>query len=148
MQVYRIAHPRFAQDLSGEGARLYGGRWNAKGYACLYTAEHPALALLELAVHFTAQSLPDFMSMIVISIPDELIINAELVQLNDDSDIQKYSEELGTSWLKKKSSLVMKVPSIVCPKSFNYLINPAHFSHRDVFIEEEISVIIDGRIKS
>jgi RES domain-containing protein len=148
MQVYRIAHPRFAQDLSGEGARLYGGRWNAKGYACLYTAEHPALALLELAVHFTAQSLPDFMSMIVISIPEELIINAELVQLNDDSDIQKYSEELGTSWLKKKSSLVMKVPSIVCPKSFNYLINPAHFSHRDVFIEEEISVIIDGRIKS
>jgi len=148
MQVYRIAHPRFAQDLSGEGARLYGGRWNAKGYACLYTAEHPALALLELAVHFTAQSLPDSMSLIIITIPDELIINAELVQLNDDSDIQKYSEELGTSWLKKKSSLVMKVPSIVCPKSFNYLINPAHFSHRDVFIEEEISVIIDGRIKS
>jgi len=148
MQVYRIAHPRFAQDLSGEGARLYGGRWNAKGYACLYTAEHPALALLELAVHFTAQSLPDSMSLVVISIPDELVKNAELLQITDDSDVKIYAEELGTSWLKKRSSLVLKVPSIVCPKSFNYLINPTHFSHRDVFIEEEISVIIDGRIKS
>ena len=148
MLVYRIAHPRFAQDLSGEGAKLYGGRWNAKGYACLYTAEHPALALLELAVHFTAQSLPESMSLVVISISDELVKNAELPQVTDDSDIQKYSEEIGTSWLKKRSSLVMKVPSIVCPKSFNYLINPSLFSHRDVFIEEEISVIIDGRIKS
>ena len=148
MLVYRISHPRFAQDLSGEGARLYGGRWNAKGYACLYTAEHPALALLELAVHFTAQSLPDSMSLVVISIPDELVKNAELLQITDDSDLKIYAEELGTSWLKKRSSLVMKVPSIVCPKSFNYLINHAHFSHREVFIEEEISVIIDGRIKS
>ena len=148
MQVYRIAHPRFAQDLSGEGARLYGGRWNAKGYACLYTAEHPALALLELAVHFTAQSLPDSMSLVVISFPDEFLTKADFIKLQNDTDIQDYSEELGTSWLKKRSSLVLKVPSIVCPKSFNYLINPAHISHRDVFIEEEISVIIDGRIKS
>ena len=49
--VWRITTARFAQTaFSGEGARLYGGRWNPKGWEVVYTAESQSLGLLELMV--------------------------------------------------------------------------------------------------
>jgi RES domain-containing protein len=36
---------------SGEGAFLYGGRWNGKGVRAVYCSIDPATAILEVAVH-------------------------------------------------------------------------------------------------
>jgi RES domain-containing protein len=36
---------------SGEGAYLYGGRWNSKGVRAVYCSIDPAAAILEVAVH-------------------------------------------------------------------------------------------------
>lgn len=36
---------------SGEGAFLYGGRWNSDGVRAVYCAIDPATAILEVAVH-------------------------------------------------------------------------------------------------
>jgi len=44
--------------FSGDGARLYGGRWNAPGVAMVYTAQSLSLAQLELLVHLLSASLP------------------------------------------------------------------------------------------
>ena len=76
MLVYRIASEPFAADLSGEGARLYGGRWNPCGIPVLYTSESVALAALELLVNVP----PDFLglgvfSRITIHVPDDVIIH-------------------------------------------------------------------------
>jgi RES domain-containing protein len=149
MLVYRIAHPTFCRDLSGEGARLFGGRWNKKGISCLYTAEHPALALLELAVHYTAQSLPEKMNMVLIEVPDDLNKENELKPETDELfENRIYSLEMGSNWLLQKSSLILKVPSVLCPKAFNILINPAHETIQKIQIVEMIEVIMDGRIKA
>jgi RES domain-containing protein len=66
--VYRFAEPTFAtkNDLfTGEGARLYGGRWNPKGaFAAVYTSLSDGSALAESKAHFlyygwdTANALP------------------------------------------------------------------------------------------
>lgn len=46
--LYRALNPVYAREpLSGRGAELYGGRFNAKGSAALYTALDPAGALRE-----------------------------------------------------------------------------------------------------
>lgn len=46
--LYRALNPVYAREpLSGRGAELYGGRFNAKGTAALYTALTPATALRE-----------------------------------------------------------------------------------------------------
>lgn len=47
MRVYRIAKTKYIRDLSGTGARIYGGRWNKKGLGILYTSENRALATVE-----------------------------------------------------------------------------------------------------
>lgn len=48
LPVYRALNPVYARDpLSGTGAALYGGRFNAKGRAALYTALTPIGAVNE-----------------------------------------------------------------------------------------------------
>src|SRR5690606_39057503 len=49
MRVWRVCRAAFA-DLGGEGARLHGGGWNSPGRPVVYTAENPALAILEVRV--------------------------------------------------------------------------------------------------
>ena len=47
-QIYRALNPVYARDpLSGRGAELYGGRFNAKGIPALYLAVDPTGALRE-----------------------------------------------------------------------------------------------------
>lgn len=50
LTVWRLTTARFARSaFAGEGARLYGGRWNHK-VPLVYTAETQSLALLEMLV--------------------------------------------------------------------------------------------------
>lgn len=46
--LWRMLSIRYQHaPFSGEGARLYGGRWNAKGVAALYAALDPVTAVAE-----------------------------------------------------------------------------------------------------
>ena len=46
--VYRAHNPRWSwPPVSGEGARLHGGRFNRSGVAALYTSSSPVTALRE-----------------------------------------------------------------------------------------------------
>ncbi|MDX6710688.1 MAG: hypothetical protein QOH96_1704, partial [Blastocatellia bacterium] len=50
--AWRIVKTRLAaQAFDGEGARLYGGRWNSVGVRMVYTAGSLSLAVLEIFVH-------------------------------------------------------------------------------------------------
>ncbi len=55
---YRIVPEHWApRAFDGEGARLYGGRWNSPGSAAVYLAESRALAALEIFVHAQHEAL-------------------------------------------------------------------------------------------
>ena len=43
-----VTQRRVADAFSGEGARLFGGRWNPKGVRVVYAASSRALAMLEM----------------------------------------------------------------------------------------------------
>ena len=63
-QFFRLVQARWAHDaMSGEGARLAGGRWNPPGMLAVYLAESRSLAALEVVVHAPREVLrlaPDF----------------------------------------------------------------------------------------
>jgi RES domain-containing protein len=59
-----------ADDLSGKGAEITGGRWNEKGAAVVYAAASRSLACLETIVHLAAGGLPLNRYLVEISIPD------------------------------------------------------------------------------
>ena len=119
MEVWRVCRRPFA-DLTGEGARRFGGRWNRKGWPVVYFAEHPALAVLEVLVHLDLpiELLPD----------DYVLLRAEVPFRPAEVVIQPGDDpaRLGDAWLKEGQTPLLRVPSIVVPHGRNLLLNPAH----------------------
>lgn len=130
MNLYRIAREKYCSDLNGEGARLYGGRWNSKGNAVLYTSEHVSLAALEVLVNSPIRMLPSDLVLVKLFVdhsaePD--IISAEDLGRDWKSyPAPVFLKETGDSWIQSRSSLLMKVPSVIIPEEFNVLVNPGH----------------------
>ena len=49
---WRIVKEKHAASaFSGEGARIFEGRWNSAGVRMVYCSEHISLAALEILVH-------------------------------------------------------------------------------------------------
>lgn len=129
MILYRITKCNYATDLSGTGARLYGGRWNSEGKPMLYLASSRSLAVLEVLVHLDPLIIPGNYCLTEIEVPDSKIITVEAEQLPGDwQDISGpvMLRELGDAFLKKQEYLLMKVPSSIVPAEYNYLLNPLH----------------------
>lgn len=128
MKLYRIAEEQFARDLTGEGARLYGGRWNPKGIPMIYTAESVALAALEVLIRLAT---PKHYCRVIYDVPDsasmETVTEADLPTnwLLPHPNIHLI--ELGKRWAQERCSLLLQVPSaVVRGEGWNYLINPLH----------------------
>jgi RES domain-containing protein len=68
--AWRLCNKSFA-ELTGEGARLYGARWNPKGYAIVYASECLPLATLEALVYIRRR--PDDQVYIQLSFDDALV---------------------------------------------------------------------------
>jgi RES domain-containing protein len=129
MEVFRLTSAKYAQDLSGTGAKIHGGRWNQKGEAVLYTAGSRALALVEVLVHLTNAFLPLNYQLITIYIPDDSIVEIPQKSLPKDwknIEPQESTKKITAKWLTENEYLVLKVPSVVVEGEFNYLVNPLH----------------------
>lgn len=119
MQAWRLCRAPFA-DLSGEGARLYGGRWNSPGRAMVYAATDPALAVLEVRVHLDLppELIPNDYVLTTIEMPD---LPVEVV-----ADLPVDPRAFGDQWLTEKRTPLLVVPSFIVPEARNMLVNPAH----------------------
>lgn len=131
MNIWRLCTARYATNpLSGEGARLYGGRWNYPGIPVAYTAGSLALALLELLVHIDYDLVPsDLVSIEVYVPPSASIERVEISSLPRNWRAYPAPESLrkiGSAWAIEKRSLLLEVPSVVVPDERNYLVNPQH----------------------
>ncbi len=150
MIVYRIARTGFAGDLTGEGARLYGGRWNHKNTPCLYSSASRALAVLEYTVNVNVADIPRALSIASIEIPDNSILSFTARDLPGDwrqSPAPSSTKDFGTALLKDAQALALKIPSVIIPDEWNYLINPLHPGMQDVVIISITDYPYDIRIK-
>lgn len=130
MRLWRISNHA---DLKGEGGRIVDGRWHTRGRSVVYLAEHPALALVENLVHLEidANDLPESYQLIEVEAPEDIaaeaIDAAQLSKANAGwrSDLA-FTRKLGDDWLKGGRTALLRVPSVILPKSANALLNPAH----------------------
>jgi RES domain-containing protein len=127
MTTYRLATSNFANDISGEGSKLYGGRWNSIGLAGLYTSENISLCILEILVRATKKTSPDSYTLISITVPDDDISTISFKKLKKEwqHDIE-YTRDIGSNFLKENQALCIKVPSAIVMQENNFLINPLH----------------------
>lgn len=150
-RVYRIALAKHARDLTGKGARLTGGRWNAKETAVLYTSESRSLAAMEYLVHLSLANIPPDIKIISIGIPDSSVpkqLNvSELPKDWRRNPAPMMLAEIGTRWALGLESLLLRVPSAVIMQEFNILINPAHPDMKAVHILDVDPFIYDERLR-
>lgn len=121
-----------ADDLSGAGAKVTGGRWNEAGVAMVYTAETRALACLETFVHLNAGGLPLNRYLVAVEVPDDIWSAAQSETAQslaigwDAQPAGRVSIGFGTAWAAKKASALLRVPSAIVEEEINVLINPLH----------------------
>jgi len=150
-RVWRITHRNYRQNaFNGEGARLYGGRFNSEGLAAVYTSGSLSLSLLELLVQVDDQEFFKDCVQICADIPDRLIYKPESTDLPQSwSKIPygKASQVFGDEWIKNSSFTVMRVPSVVVSVEFNYVINPNHQNIHQIDISKAEAIAFDPRLK-
>ena len=149
LSVWRLVTARFAKSaFSGEGARLYGGRWNRKGVPLVYTAGSQSLAMLEMLVQ--DEPLRARYVMIEARIPKAMTIDRIKVDNlpPDWRDIaaREKLQAIGTEWARKRSAAALAVPSAVIPVETNYLLNPLHADFRRIKIGKPERFATDLRL--
>lgn len=150
MLVYRVGNAAYAKDLTGEGARLFGGRWNHIGTPCVYSASSRALAVLEYSVNVNLALILRNLAVTTIEIPDEGIHELSIASLPGDwkdAPAPASTKDFGTLLLNKLQHLVIRIPSTVISEEFNYLINPRHARINECRVIDVKDFVYDLRIK-
>ena len=150
MIVYRIGKTKHARNLTGEGARLNGGRWNHKLTPCLYTSESRALALLEYSVNVNIDDIPHTLSITTLEIPDSIILQLTIASLPRnwrESPAPTATKDFGTDLLKNASHPVIKIPSAIIPEEFNYILNQLHRDSAAFRVIDVADFVYDVQIK-
>lgn len=149
IQAWRIIKEKHvATAFDGEGARLFGGRWNSRGVRVVYTSSTLSLATLESLVHLTPP-----VSFRYIAIPIDF--DAALVETVSDIDLPidwtdkpspPSTKQLGDQWVASSRSAVLKIPSVIIPTEANYLLNPAHVDYKKITIGQGSPFSFDTRL--
>ena len=145
-RCFRLARRPYA-DLSGEGARLVGGRWNSPGRSAVYLAEVPALAVLETVVHLdlSPETLPS--NYVIIEVDFQNLGGGEW--LEEGPSVPPSDQEcraVGDEFLDDRRRLALRVPSVLAPMSRNLILNPAHPLAAKVRIERVSPFAFDRRL--
>ncbi|MEX4002187.1 RES family NAD+ phosphorylase [Paraburkholderia sp. EG285A] len=154
MRLYRLAKERRgyyrADDLSGNGAAIAGGRWNPRGMRVLYTCCHASTALLEALVHMAGLLPAGGYFLVTLEVPDVVYDAAFAPGMPDGwADLTSdpvATRALGRQWLEAGEQLAMRVPSVVCPTDFNLLLNPMHPEMASVKVISTEPFTLDPRL--
>jgi RES domain-containing protein len=149
LTVWRMTTARHADTaFSGEGARLYGGRWNPKGVSMIYTAGSQSLAMLEMLVQDDPLRAHYVMIHAILSnrLKIEHITPDDLPDDWRSPESREQLRAMGADWCRSGSSAVLAVPSSVIPSETNYLLNPLHPSFGKIVVGSAQEFVTDLRL--
>ncbi len=122
-----------AGDLTGEGARRAGARWNVKGVPAVYASYHLAAAVLETLVHVGRRKQPMNRYVVAIDVDDAQFDDPQtgVVELKvddlpagwDSSPPGPVSQSFGAKQFKL-GRLGFAAPSAIVHEESNLVLNP------------------------
>ena len=149
MYVFRLARAAY-ESLDGEGARLYGGRWNSPGTPVVYTSSSRALAALEYLANVDVADVPDDLVLCTIEVPDdapaERLTAASLPDDWTQVPPSSVSRERGDTWAGTRNALLLRVPAVLVPEEEHVLLNPAHDAMTRVRVVTRRAFAFDERL--
>lgn len=151
MRLWRLVKSRHASSaFDGEGARLYGARWNSPGTRVAYASGNSALAVLEVLVHMAGGGILPGYSMVTARLDDQYVADlppSDLPAEWNASPVPPEVQAVGDAWIRSGASLALRVPSVLVADSFNILINPEHPDFDRLTIESIEPFEFDQRIR-
>lgn len=135
--------------FSGEGARLFGGRWNSRGTGLVYTAQSQSLAVLEVLVHLDSPELLKRFVLFEVTIQPSMLEVFDLVNLPQDWNANpppKEVQSIGDSWVIGGRSAVLRLPSTLVPTECSFLLNPGHPDFRKLHMGKPLPFQFDPRL--
>lgn len=148
--AWRIVRHGFASvAFTGEGARLYGGRWNSPGQRVVYTAATASLAVLEMLVHLDRSAALASYVLIPCEFDEALVTPLDMGQVPSrwrHSPGPSALAVVGDAWLARGATPVLVVPSALIEHERNYLLNPAHADFGRITIGNAQPFSLDSRL--
>ncbi len=130
MRFWRICRRRFAAEAGrGEGAYLYGGRWNSRGVRVIYASTSLALAAVEAFVNLEPRLQPNDLVSIEGEIPEALEIERVGLEALPSHWAKSRDESLhrvGDEWIHAGRTVALLAPAATIPGEWNILLNPTH----------------------
>ena len=152
VRAWRIVNASYqARAFTGDGARMFGGRWNSRGIPVVYTAGSLALASIEMVVNLPSPKLLEAFVRIPVCFSSRLIEDPAVEELPADwksRPVSPGTKNFGDKWINEQRSVVLKVPSVVVPEEYNYLINPSHPDFKKIEIGSPVVYHFDPRLSS
>ena len=150
LTLWRIAKTRYARSsFDGEGARLYGGRWNSVGVRVAYASQSIALASLEVMVGLQKTGLLASYSLVSVQVEDAGVERLSSVALPANWRSHPPgadSQAIGDRWVAEQRSLALEVPSAIIEAEANYLLNPAHPDFGSIAVSVLTTFAFDERL--
>jgi RES domain-containing protein len=151
LKVWRLSKRQYADAaFTGQGPRLYGGRWNPVGVPVVYTSLSLSLAVLEVFVHMIGPAKPDDYVSVAVDLGIE---ESKADRINEDQlpdDWRRVDHpalmSMGAEWAKSMRSLVLLVPSVIIDGEWNAVINPLHPDAERIAVEKPKPFHFDARM--
>lgn len=161
MNLYRITGATYAEALDGMGAaqRREGGRWNPPGVPMLYASESRALAFAEVVAHFKElKRFPVDHRLITYAVAGSKgtrRIPPKTLPEDWNAPGPPYprsTQALGSIFITG-TDLLMRVPSVIIPHEWNFLINPRSIQGRltiasieEFKLDPRFNIFVGGRL--
>lgn len=147
---WRIVKTKYAHmAFDGEGARLYGGRWNSPGVRMVYASQSLSLAALEILVHLNKSSLLSHYSYCAFHFDKSMLHFLDPSVLPPHwrrEPVPPETQVIGDHWIHSQTSLALAVPSAIIETEFNYLINPNHPDFSSAVMDPPQPFTFDARL--
>jgi RES domain-containing protein len=136
--------------LDGEGGLHASGRWHTIGHRITYCTESAAAALLELLAHLRAKAklIPkniQYQELDILEGVEIETIKEESLPTNWRSR-ESVTRSVGDEWIRLQRTAILQVPSVLSPRTRNFLVNHMHQDARKVRITETIRFPLDPRL--
>jgi RES domain-containing protein len=150
LSLWRLS-PDYHADkaMSGDGSYRRGGRWNPSGIRVIYCADSRSLALVEVLANIRRPTLLRDQQWVVIrvDVPENLVERPGRVpEAWRETPYTTAAQAFGAEWVQSLRSVALRVPSVVVPGEFNYLLNPAHPQFSKVKIGKPEKFSFDPRL--
>ena len=150
MRFWRICRRRYVADAArGEGARLYGGRWNSRGVRVVYASTSLALAAVETFVNLEPNLRPADLVFVEGEIPGELEIDRldpKSLPIDWHATRAEALRRFGDDWIHSSKSVALLVPSAAIRGELNVLLNPIHGDFSKIKFHEPSPFEFDVRM--